>query len=152
MKKLLPVILALCLALSACGAKESKAYDPSGATQALINSGAFSLELTELDAALLYDFSGYGLDAGKLTDSKAYTASGFAEQVSVTVWKSAEDAKAAVDAFGTYIQDMKDTYESYAPLEVGKLDNAIVNQQGNSVLVVVPADADAAKAAVDRLG
>lgn len=152
MKKLLPIALVLCLLLSACTGGSKKAYDPSGATQALVDSGAFSLELTELDASLLYDFSGYGLDVEKLTDSKAYSASGYAEQVSITVWKSEADAKAAVEAFGIYIQDMKDTYESYAPLEVGKLDNAIVNQQGSSVLLVVPADADSAKAAVDRLG
>lgn len=152
MKKLLPIALAVCLLLSACSGGSAKAYDPAGATQALADSGAFSVSMEELDAAVLYDFSGYGLDAGTLTDSKALSASGFAEQVSVTVWKSDADAKAAVAAFGTYLEDMKETYKNYAPAEVGKLDNAIVKQSGNSVILIVPADADAAKAAVDRLG
>ena len=41
--------------------------------------------------------------------------------------------------------------ENYQPDEVGKLDNAIVEQRGASVLLLVPADADAAKTALDSL-
>ncbi len=153
MKKLLSLTLAsLLLILSACGSGAAKAYDPGGATRALVDAGAFSVPLEELDAALLYDFDGYGMNADQLDSSMAFTASGYTEQVSVTVWKTAADAKAAVAAFGEYLQDMKDTYASYAPLEVDKLGHAIIKQQGNSVLLVVPADADAAQAAVDRLG
>lgn len=153
MKKLLPLALALLLLLSSCGGGGTgKAYDPKGAAQALVDAGAFSLPLEELPAALLYDFDGYGMDSQKLTASIAVTASGYTEQVSVTVWKTEADAKAAVEAFGEYLQDMKDTYASYAPLEVEKLNHAIVKQQGSSVLLVVPADADAAQEAVDRLG
>lgn len=152
MKKLLSLALMLSLLLSSCGAGAGKAYDPKGAAQALVDSGAFSLPLEELSAALLYDFDGYGMDSEKLTDSIAFSASGYTEQVSVTVWKTEADAKAAVEAFGEYLQDMKDTYASYAPLEVDKLNHAIIKQQGASVLLVVPADADAAQEAVDRLG
>lgn len=154
MKKLLSFTLAsLLLILSACGGNGSTAaYDPKGTTQALVDSGAFSVPMEELDAALLYDFDGYGMKSDQLTSSMAFTASGYTEQVSVTVWKTDADAKAAVAAFGEYLQDMKDTYASYAPLEVDKLDHAIVKQQGNSVLLIVPADAEAAQEAVDRLG
>ncbi len=153
MKKLLPLALALCLLLAACGkGGKGTAYDPDSATKALVDSGAFSLPLEEVDAALLYDFEGYGMDPGKLTSAKTYTASGYAEQVSVTVWKTEADAKAAATAFGEYLQDLKDTNQNYAPAEVGKLENAIVNQQGTSVLLIVPDDAEAAKQAVERLG
>ncbi len=151
MKKLLPLALSLLLLLSSCGGKTTEPYDLQ-ATQALVDAGAFSVPLEELDAALLYDFAGYGMDASKLTGSKALSASGYTEQVSVTLWKTESDAKAAVAAFAVYLQDMKDTYKSYAPLEVEKLGNAIVSQRGTSVLLVVPADADAAKEAVGRLG
>lgn len=152
MKKLIPLALSFCLLLSACGDKKSTAYDPDGATQALVDSGAFSLPLEELDAPLLYDFEGYGMDADKLTAAKAYAASGYAEQVSVTVWKTEADAKAAVTAFGGYLEDLKETNKDYAPAEVAKVESAIVNQRGNSVLLIVPGDTDAAKEAVDRLG
>lgn len=152
MKKLLPSFLALVLLLSSCGGKTADSYYDLQATQALVDAGAFSVELEALEADLLYDFSGYGMDISKLTGSKALTASGYAEQVSVTIWKTEDDAKAAAVSFEEYLQDMKDTYKSYAPLEVDKLEHAILQQKGNSVLLIVPADAEAAQAAVERLG
>lgn len=152
--KLLCLAAALCLLLGACSAPAdsgSAAFDPEAATQTVLDSGAFSVELTELDAALLYDFSGYGLDSSTLTASKAYSASGFAEQVSVTVWKDEAAAQAAVDMFKTYLEDMAATYKDYAPAEVPKLENAVLEQRGSSVLLAVANDAGAAKTAVDGL-
>ena len=152
--KLLCLAAALCLLLGACSAPAdsgSAAFDPEAATQAVLDSGAFSVELTELDAALLYDFSGYGLDSSTLTASKAYSSSGFAEQVSVTVWKDEAAAQAAVDMFKTYLEDMAATYKDYAPAEVPKLENAVLEQRGGSVLLAVANDAGAAKTAVDGL-
>lgn len=152
--KLLCLAAALCLLLGACSAPAdsgSAAFDPEAATQAVLDSGAFSVELTELDAALLYDFSGYGLDSSTLTASKAYSASGFAEQVSVTVWKDEAAAQAAVDMFKTYLEDMAATYKDYAPAEVPKLENAVLEQRGSSVLLAVANDAGAAKTAVEGL-
>ena len=152
--KLLCLAAALCLLLGACSAPAdsgSAAFDPEAATQTVLDSGAFSVELTELDAALLYDFSGYGLDSSTLTASKAYSASGFAEQVSVTVWKDEAAAQAAVDMFKTYLEDMAATYKDYAPAEVPKLENAVLEQRGGSVLLAVANDAGAAKTAVDGL-
>ena len=152
--KLLCLAAALCLLLGACSSPAESgttAFDPETATQAVLDSGAFSVELTELDAALLYDFSGYGLDSSTLTASKAYSASGFAEQVSVTVWKDEASAQAAVDMFKTYLEDMAATYKDYAPAEVPKLENAVLEQRGTSVLLAVANDADAVKTAVEGL-
>ena len=153
LSKLMILAAALCLLLGACSspAGSGTAFDPETATQAVLDSGAFSVELTELDAAMLYDFSGYGLDGSTLTASKAYSASGFAEQVSVTVWKDEASAQAAVDMFKTYLEDMAATYQDYAPAEVPKLENAVLEQRGTSVLLAVSNDADAAKTAVEGL-
>ena len=152
--KLMILAAAVCLLLGGCSAPADSAaapFDPEAATQAVLDSGAFSVELTELDAAMLYDFSGYGLDDSTLTASKAYSASGFAEQVSVTVWKDEASAQAAVDMFKTYLEDMAATYKDYAPAEVPKLENAVLEQRGTSVLLAVANDADAVKTAVEGL-
>lgn len=151
LKKLLPLALTLCLLLASCGGGSATAYDPDKATQAILDSGCFSVELSELDAALQYDFEGYGLDTAALTASKTYAASGFTEQVSVTVWKDDAAAKNALEFFQQYLLDQKDTYESYAPNEIPKLDSAVLVQRGSSVLLVVAADSGKAQAAADKL-
>ena len=51
--KLLCLAAALCLLLGACSAPAdsgSAAFDPEAATQAVLDSGAFSVELTELSS------------------------------------------------------------------------------------------------------
>lgn len=150
--KLLPLLAALCLLLSACGGDSAKAFEPENAAKAVLDSGCFSVELDELDVSLLYDFQGYGVDDGAVTASKAYSASGFTEQVAVLVCKD-EDAAGQVKAFlEQYLSDMKDSYKDYAPAEVPKLDAAILEQRGASVLLVVPNDAAKAQSAVDGLG
>lgn len=153
LKQILSFAAAFCLllSLSACGGDSAAAFDPSRATKAVLESGAFSVALEELEAETLYDFSGYGLDASALTGAQAYSASGFAEQVSVTLWKDEAAAKAAVEMFQAYLEDMAESYRDYAPTETPKLEKAIVEQRGTSVLLVVADDAAKAQSALDGL-
>ena len=51
-------------------------------------------------------------------------------------------AAAALDGLEARVADQKAVLESYQPDEVSKLDSAIVEQRGNSVLLAVAADAE----------
>ena len=130
--RLMPAAL-LCLALTACGgggAVGQTPYDPETAAQALLDSGAFSDALDTVDqdtAAALY-----GIDA-------------------VLVLTDEDAAAAALDGLEARVADQKAVLESYQPDEVSKLDSAIVEQRGNSVLLAVAADAEKARAALDGL-
>ena len=148
--RLMPAAL-LCLALTACGgggAVGQTPYDPETAAQALLDSGAFSDALDTVDqdtAAALY-----GIDADTITGSAVYTSlSAGAEEIAVLVLTD-EDA-AALDGLEARVADQKAVLESYQPDEVSKLDSAIVEQRGNSVLLAVAADAEKARAALDGL-
>ena len=87
--------------------------------------------LDRLDASLLYDFQGYGVDDSAVTASRRTPASGFTEQVAVLVCKD-EDAAGQVKSLpGQYLSDMKDSYKGLRPPpRCPKLDAAILEQQG----------------------
>ena len=151
--RLIPAALALCLTLTACGGggAAQTEFDPDAAAQALLDSGAFTETLEEVDdsvAAVLY-----GVDTEKLTDCAAYTSlSAGAEEIAVLVMADADSAAAALEGLEKRVADQRAALESYQPDQVAKLDGAILEQRGSSVLLAVAADADAAKAAVDALG
>lgn len=149
--KLFSLCAAALLLLAACGGKAAAPFDPAKATQALLDSSAFSVSLEELDASLLYDFQGYGLSEDAITASASYSASGLTEQVSVLVCKDADAAQQVLSLLEDYLADAKETYRNYAPAELPKLDSAILEQRHTSILLVVAADSDAARAAVDGL-
>ena len=124
--------------------------DPETAAQALLDSGAFSDALDTVDqdtAAALY-----GIDADTITGSAVYTSlSAGAEEIAVLVLTDEDAAAAALDGLEARVADQKAVLESYQPDEVSKLDSAIVEQRGNSVLLAVAADAEKARAALDGL-
>ena len=149
-KRILAAAAALCLLLSACGKGDVKAYDPASAAQALLNSGAFTDTLEELDrdVAVVY----YGLDGDTVQDCAVYTSlSAGAEEIAVFVLRDEAAAKAALEALNSRVEDQKAALKDYQPDEVTKLDGAIVEQRGNSALLAVAADGAAARAALDAL-
>lgn len=150
--RLVPAVLTLCLTLTACGggSNADAAYDPAATAQALVDSDAFSEALSELDkdtAATLY-----GLEAGSIADCAVYgSLSAGAEEIAVLSMADEDAAATALEALESRVADQKAALENYQPDEVSKLDHAIVEQKGNTVLLVVANDADAAQAVLDGL-
>lgn len=149
--RLLPGVLALCLCLTACGGGDSaQGYDPAATAQALLDSAAFSDSLDSLDkdtAAVLY-----GIDASTITDCAVYTSLSMgAEEIAVLTLTDEAAAQTAKTALDKRVSDQITALESYMPDEVDKLNHAIVEQKGNSALLVVAADANAAQSVLDGL-
>ncbi len=157
---------AMALTLAACGGGEDAPamgtgeaqvpdLDPAAVTQALLDSGAFSetLETLELDTAYqLYALEGYGVAREDILDGSVYLSAGAtAEEASVLVLKDADTAATVLEALQAHVDLQKESYESYLPAEIPKLDNARLVTHGNSVVLVVPADSDAADTVVDKL-
>ena len=132
MKKIF-VMLALALTLTACGggAGNSDRYE-AAQTAAMAEAGAFSEELEEVDADTafaLYRLAGAGLSR---EDLKA----------------GADQAEAARGALEDYVQSQIDANTDYRPAEIPKLESALVDRRGETLLLVVASDLDAAKGAV----
>lgn len=138
---------AMTLVLCACGGGAAEPFDPASTASALLDSGAFSENLEQLDqdvACMLY-----GIDESTVTGSAVYGSTGAtAEEIAVFTLTDETAAQAAKTALETRVADQKTALESYLPAEIVKLDAAIIEQRGSSVLMVVAADAEAAQNAL----
>ena len=150
---IVPAVLALCLTLSACGGgnEEAVAFDPAVTAQSLLDSGAFSDALEEVNTSVAATL--YGVDEADIADGAVYMSlSAGAEEIAVLVLSDADAAAAAMEGLEAHVADQRTALESYQPDEVSKLDGAILQQKGSSVLLAVCADPEAAKAVLGELG
>lgn len=151
--RLLVPALLLGSLLTACGGGDTaaKPYDPAATAQALLNSSAFSQPLESMSLELVCGPL-YNIDANNVTDSAVYTSlTAGAEEIAVLTLKDEDTAKQALEALRDRVSDQTEALKDYQPDEVGKLDKAIVEQRGNSVLLVVANDADAAQDVLKNL-
>lgn len=156
MKKIMMTVLALslALALTACGGDNNapSLYAPSH-VEKMAEAGAFSETLEELDtdtAFALYRLADYGLNREDLKESAALRSAGATcEEGAVLVFSDADKAKTAEDALTSYIAGQIEANTDYRPAEIPKLENAWISRRGETLLLVVANDLDAAKEAVE---
>ncbi len=150
--------LALCLGLTACGGKEEGEVtnlDAAAAAQAFVDGGCFSETLEQLDrdtAFRLYGLEQAGLTEENVLDCAVWLSAGAtAEEVAVLVLDSEQSAETARDALEAHVDSQKESYRDYLPAEMPKLEDAQLTVYGNSVVLVVPAQGDAARNLMDNL-
>ena len=149
MKKLIFGALMCALLLVGCGQTEPQKEPSFPATvtvQALLDSGAFSEELEELDPLLLFPLSS---DAAMYKGSLLYYSTGAtAETAAVIAVRDVDQVEQTEAALRTWLDGQIEAERDYRPAEAAKLENAILEARGNSVLLVVAADYEKAQAAI----
>lgn len=159
MKKLQSVLnilagTALLCALTACAGQEnpSAAFE-AGDLQTLVEAGAFSEELEPLDADVafaLYRLADYGLEPEDVTDCAAMRSAGATcEEGAVLVIGDESLVPKAEQALQDYVDSQIQANEDYRPNEIPKLSSALIAHRGTGVVLVVAADTDAARQALD---
>lgn len=157
MKKLfsLTLALALVLGLTACGKEQNDApplYSTSH-VEAMVKAGAFSEELEEVDADTafaLYRLADAGLAREDLKECAVLRSAGATcEEGAVLVFTGADKAETAEGALKDYIDSQIEANEDYRPAEVPKLEEALVDRRGETLLLAVANDLEAAKKAVE---
>ncbi len=145
MKKWISFILCvglLLLSCVGCGAKQPEkelSFQPAQTVQALLESGAFSEELEELDPLLLFQLPGEATDyEGSVL---RYSSGATAETAAVICVRQPEQVDAVKAALETWVQYQMEAERDYRPAEAEKLESAIVEVRGFTVLLVVAADA-----------
>ena len=97
--------------------------------------------MNQADAATVEKL--YGVSNAK--EAVVYISSGAtAEEIALFSFETQEEAKQAEELAEARIREQRESFESYVPEEVKKLDNAVILQSGNEVAVCV-ADGKAAK-------
>lgn len=156
MKKLLYWTLALLLGLTACGKNDAPPLYNAADVTAIDGAGAFNAELDDMEgldadiAFLLYGLEDAGLEREDLKSCSGRRSAGATcEEAAVLIFTDSDKAETAAGALKDYVQRQIDENVDYRPAEIPKLENAYIDRRGESVLLVVASDIDAAKKAVE---
>ena len=136
---------AVCLlALAGCGGQSGgEAGYTKEQVQTILDSGAFTDELDELDcdtAWALYQLEEAGLSREDLTDGVIYRSAGATcEELSLLIFSDSGAAQTAQGALEAYLQSQIENNRDYRPGEIPKLEDAVLRQEGSTVLLAVSA-------------
>ena len=143
--------LAMAFALAGCGGGDGGAeIDINGLGQQLVEAAEFGEPMNALDGDVALGL--YAAPEGASVAAWAGTGA-TAEEVAVFDAGSAENAAALKSGLEQRNQSRIELYAGYNPAEVPKLEDAVILTGGPYVVLIVAADASAAKAiAADALG
>lgn len=148
-KRVLAAALGLLLGLSltACGEKAPKEFDPETTPKALMDAGAFSEELEEVEKTVLLRL--YEMDESKVAAAAGFGSTGLtAEEVAVFEMVDEAAAKEAEGLVKAHLEYQKESNVDYRPNEMPKLEKAVTERRGKTLLFLVAADYNAAKEAL----
>lgn len=153
MKKTVCFLMAALMLLVGTACEKEPEKEPSfpaaETTQTLLDSGAYSETLEELDldiAVMLFWLSG---DVSQYEGSKVYYSTGATSEMAAVISVSDESLVPEVEeALKAWVESQIEAEKDYRPAEVPKLENAIIEARGNSVLLTVAADWEKAEAAI----
>lgn len=151
MKRLVLILAAVSLVLamlSGCAAQpQAKEYDLDELSKAVEESGSFTDILSEVDlptAAKLYK-----VDEGIIADCEVLCSTGATtEEIGLFRCADEDAAKTMEQAAKDRAEAQKVAYESYAPGEIPKLDDAVIKRVGVYVFYIVSDDPAAVAAIV----
>ena len=151
MAGILAAVLALSLALSACGTGTQESVFSTADAEPLLASGAFDQSMAPVDGTIVPVL--YGIDAATVKECVSYLATNTsvsADELTILVLTDDQAAQAALAACQARVKSQIAVCEGYAPAAVPRLESAVVRQAGNTVLLAV-GDPQILPGAVDAL-
>lgn len=152
MKKMSLAFLAACMVFgifTGCAQKAKPVdYDLDALSQQVQQSGAFSDILSPVTKEIAASF--YGFEDAEVSECVVLCSTGATTEEIALFKCTSEEAAAKLKASAAKrVETQRAIYESYAPGEMPKLDDAIVTQNGLYVFYIVSADASKAQAVLD---
>lgn len=153
MKKWICAIgLAVCiLALAACGnGGQALSLDVDSAAEQMAVQGSFDEPLEKIGGDIAMKI--YQLEPDAVAGSAVYTGTAaVVDEVSVWEARDAAAVKTVEQAVRARLESQKESYASYRPEEVPKLDAAVIVSKGNYVALCVSKDSEKAKTVLEGL-
>lgn len=156
MKKTVCFLMAALMLLVGTACEKEPEKEPSFpaevTTQTLLDSGAYSEQLEELDldiAVMMFWLNG---DVTEYEGSKVFYSTGATSEIAAVISIRDESKVPEVEqALKTWVESQIEAEKDYRPAEVPKLENAIIEARGFTVLLAVANDADKAIEAVETV-
>ena len=105
----------------------------------IAESGSFEDQLMQVDSEMVIE--DYNFSSDEINELVSYQGSGAtSEEIVILQVKDKgkiNDVKSKID---TRLAERKEAFESYLPEEVGKIDNNILNVEGNYVILCIAND------------
>ena len=146
-KRIAAALLALCLVLplAACGQEGELELNIDELGEELYSVGTFGEELYALDESVAQGL--YGTDA----DTRCWVRAGTGATAEELAGFETKDAAAAlVQKLEARNADRIESYSSYIPEEVPKLENAVILSGGRYVVLCVAEDSSAVREAAQK--
>ena len=150
-RQVMAALLAVLLLLSGCGKKSEKTAYTAQDVTALMDAGAFSGDMEQVDGAVAAAL--FGLDSNTVVEITCYMATNSAvsaDEVAVFVLTDEAAAKAASSACQAHVDSRTESSSQYCPDQVPKLEAAVIRRLGSTVLLAV-GDTEVLSTAVDEL-
>lgn len=145
MKKIKTLMIAgmMAVTLAACGGQgtaetgeqnTSVSVQLDAVAEELLEGAGFEDELNQADAATVEKL--YGIANAK--EAVVYISSGAtAEEIGLFVFETEEEAEQAEELVQARLEEQRESFESYIPKEVQKLEHAVIRRSGCSLAVCV---------------
>ena len=141
--------LAFTMLLTGCS-KEPVTLDVQAAADTLKSEAPVDDSLAALSDAMFSNL--YDVQDADVQSRAAYTsAEATADEIVVIEAKDTDAAARVKEAMETRVADQISTFESYAPAEVAKLNDAVIEVRDKYVILCVCSDAAQARDAIDKL-
>lgn len=145
-KKYTAAALAAGIIAAAAGCSSGGDIDAAALVNDLTTGVVFDEALTELSPSIAQ--KRLSLDEGEAEEITAYAGTrAIVDEIAVIKAADVDAVKAKIDA---HIAEQTESYQSYRPEEVPKLNDAVVETYGDYVIMCITSDSDAAKAIIDK--
>lgn len=134
--------------LTACGGGDAKDVDTSALAGSLVGDIVYEDELKIMEAETI----GYYIDIADGVESIMYMGVNGTTGEEVAVFKAPDEetAKTMEANVKEYLDDQKSSFEDYIPEAAARIDNAVLEQEGNYVVLCVSDDPDKAEEIIEN--